>query len=95
MFECLKFKAADNCWYTPDFVVVDGSGNIEVWEVKGGKRLWAMFPGSRIKIKVCAEKYQGIHWIGATKKPKKEGGGWQIENFSEAYGLDLPDFLKA
>lgn len=79
LFERIKLKLADNTFYTPDFFVILADGSIEFHEVKGS---WKM-PGqddSRVKIKVAAEMYRWATFrsIELKKKPKRDGGGWII-----------------
>ncbi len=51
-FEGLKFRLADNTFYTPDFAVMLSSGAVELHEVKG---YWQ--DDAKVKIKVAAELY--------------------------------------
>ena len=51
-FEGLKFRLADNTFYTPDFAVMLASGALEAHEVKGQ---W--LDDARVKIKVAASLY--------------------------------------
>jgi hypothetical protein len=74
-FEGIKFRLADNTFYTPDFIVMSESGEIEVHEVKG---FWT--DDARVKIKVAADMYP-FKFIAVKKRTKKEGGGWQKEEF--------------
>lgn len=74
-FEGVKLRLADNTFYTPDFAVMLSNGQIEMHEVKG---FWA--DDARVKIKVAAELYP-FRFLAARPKPKKDGGGWQIEVF--------------
>lgn len=76
-FEGMKFRLADNTYYTPDFNVMNSNGFIEMHEVKG---FWT--DDARVKIKVAAEKYP-FKFIAIKAKTKKEGGGWILENFSD------------
>jgi hypothetical protein len=70
-FEGLKFRLADNTFYTPDFAVMLASGALEAHEVKGQ---W--LDDARVKIKVAASLYP-IQFIGV----QKDGKGWKYENF--------------
>lgn len=70
-FEALKFRLADKTFYTPDFVVMLPSGQIECHEVKG---FW--MDDARVKIKVVADMYP-FQFL-AIKKNKKQ---WEIERF--------------
>lgn len=68
-YEGMKFRLANNTFYTPDFVVMTRDGTIEVHEVKG---FWE--DDARVKIKVAAEMYPFI--FRAFKSSK---GGWSEE----------------
>lgn len=74
-FEGLKLRLADNTFYTPDFAVMSADGVIECHEVKGH---WQ--DDARVKIKVAADLYP-FRFIAVRVKPKKEGGGWDVESF--------------
>ena len=72
-FEGMKFRLADNTFYTPDFAVMRGDGVLEMHEFKGR---W--MDDARVKIKVAAELYP-VLFIGV----QKDGHGYKYENFSE------------
>lgn len=72
-FEGIKFRLADNTFYNPDFAVMLPSGEIEIHEVKG-----YMMDDANVKIKVAAELYP-FKFIVVRTRPKKEGGGWKLE----------------
>ena len=74
-FEGLKLRLADSTFYTPDFAVMSADGVIECHEVKG---FWQ--DDARAKIKVAADIYP-FRFIAVRVKPKKEGGGWEVESF--------------
>jgi hypothetical protein len=74
-FEGLKLRLADNTFYTPDYFVMRTDGHLEVHEVKGR---W--MDDARVKIKVAAEMYP-FRFIAVKAKPKREGGGWTMEEF--------------
>lgn len=74
-FEGLKFRLADNTFYTPDFAVQLSDGSIEAHEVKGH---WE--EDARVKIKVAASMYP-LRFVAVTKQTKKNGGGWELEEF--------------
>lgn len=74
-FECMTFKLAHDTRYTPDFIVMLPNGLLEAHEVKG---YWA--DDARVKIKVAADIFP-IKFIAIKKKSKKDGGGWQVEQF--------------
>lgn len=74
-FEGLKLRLADNAFFTPDFAVMMDSGQIECHEVKGH---W--LDDARLKIKLAADQYP-FRFLGITARPKKLGGGWNVEEF--------------
>jgi hypothetical protein len=74
-FEGLKLRLADNTFYTPDFAVMWEDGVIECHEVKGH---WQ--DDARAKIKVAADIYP-FRFFAAKVRPKKDGGGWDMEDF--------------
>jgi hypothetical protein len=51
-FEGLKFRLADNTFYSPDFAVMRANGEIELHEVKG-----FMMDDANVKVKVAADQY--------------------------------------
>lgn len=74
-FEGMKFRLADNTFYTPDFAVMLATGELECHEVKG---FWE--DDARVKVKVVADQYP-LRFIAVTAKTKKAGGGWSVEEF--------------
>jgi hypothetical protein len=74
-FEGIKYRLADNTFYTPDFAVMLSSGQLEAHEVKG---YWQ--DDAKVKIKVASELYP-IRFVAIKVKAKKDGGGWEIEEF--------------
>ncbi len=74
-FEGLKFRLADNTFYTPDFAVMLASGVMEAHEVKG---FWQ--DDARAKIKIAADMYP-FRFIAVKVRAKKDGGGWHAEIF--------------
>jgi hypothetical protein len=74
-FEGVKLRLADNTFYTPDFAVMLANGHVELHEVKG---FWA--DDARVKIKVAADQYP-FRFIAVTARPKRDGGGWKVEEF--------------
>lgn len=75
-FEGVKLRLADNTFYTPDFAVMVADGTMEMHEVKG---FWQ--DDARAKIKIAAEMYP-FRFIAVKVLPKKDGGGWSVEDFS-------------
>lgn len=74
-FEAIRLRLADNTFYTPDFLVMGRDGVLECHEVKGR---WQ--DDARVKIKVAADQYP-FRFLAIQVKPKRLGGGWQIERF--------------
>jgi len=74
-FEGLKFRLADNTFYTPDFAVMLSSGEMEAHEVKG---FWQ--DDARAKIKIAADMYP-FRFVAVKAQAKKDGGGWAVEIF--------------
>jgi len=74
-YEKLKFKLADNTFYTPDFIVQNREGYIEIHEVKG---FWE--EDARVKIKVANHNFP-FQFKAIKKAAKKDGGGWITEEF--------------
>jgi hypothetical protein len=74
-FEGIKLRLADNTFLTVDFVVLPRSGVLEMHEVKG---YW--MDDARVKIKVAASIYP-FRFIAVTARSKKNGGGWDVEEF--------------
>ncbi len=74
-FEGIKYRLADNTFYTPDFAVMVKSGALEAHEVKG---FWV--DDARAKIKIAADLYP-VKFRAIKAKTKKNGGGWSVEEF--------------
>ncbi|WYX08207.1 DUF1064 domain-containing protein [Achromobacter xylosoxidans] len=74
-FEGMKFRLADNTFYTPDFMVMKPDGQLEAHEVKG---YWQ--DDAKVKIKVASAMYP-VRFLAITARAKKDGGGWKEENF--------------
>jgi hypothetical protein len=75
LFEGVKLRLADNCFYSPDFVVMARDGVIECHEVKG---FWT--DDARVKIKVAAQRFP-FRFKAVKAQAKKHGGGWAVEEF--------------
>jgi hypothetical protein len=71
-FEALKFRLADNTFYTPDFFVMKPDRTLELHEVKG---FWQ--DDARVKIKVAASLFP----MFVFRAIKKKGKSWEIEEF--------------
>lgn len=74
-FEPIKLRLADNTFYTADFAVLANDLVLEMHEVKG---FWQ--DDARVKIKVAASLYP-FRFIAVTPRAKKNGGGWDREEF--------------
>ena len=74
-FEGIKLRLADNTFFTPDFAVMAADGVMEMREVKG---FWQ--DDARAKIKIAADQYP-FRFIAVRVRPKKDGGGWAVEEF--------------
>lgn len=74
-FEAVTFVLAKDLRYTPDFLVMLSDGSLEVHEAKGHWEAHA-----RVKIKAAAEKFP-MRFIALKAVPKKDGGGWSVEEF--------------
>lgn len=72
-FEGLKFRLADNTFYTPDFAVMVASGAMEAHEVKG-----FMMEDANAKVKIAADMYPFAFFI-VRAKAKRDGGGWELK----------------
>ena len=74
-FEGIKFRLADNTFYTPDFAIMLSTGEIEIHEIKG-----YFEDDAKVKIKVAADLYP-FKFIAVFKKAKKHVGGWEVKEF--------------
>jgi len=66
-FQPIKFRLADKTFYTPDFIVINKGGEIEVHEVKG-----FMTDDANVKIKVAAEHIPFIFFLVRLKSKQWE-----------------------
>lgn len=74
-FEGVKLRLADNTFLTVDFPVMCADGVLEMREIKGH---WE--DDARAKMKIAASMYP-FRFIALTAKSKKDGGGWNVEEF--------------
>lgn len=74
-FEPIKLRLADNTFYTPDFAVMAADDVLEIHETKG---FWT--DDARVKIKVAAAKFP-FRFKAFKAKAKRDGGGWDVEEF--------------
>lgn len=75
-FEAIKFRLADNTFYTPDFAVLNSGLQLEFHDVKGAKHL--VEEDARVKIKVAAELFP-VRFFLVYPRLKREGGGFAVE----------------
>ena len=57
-FEGVKFRLGDNCYYTPDFMIIGNDGVISFDEIKGGY----IMEDSTLKWKMVCEMYPYFHF---------------------------------
>ena len=81
LFEALKFRLADNTFYTPDFVVLRADDVLEVHEVKGSRAIF--MDDAKVKLKCANDKFPFVFKL-VFPKPKRDGGGWDIEEVGNA-----------
>ena len=74
-FEGMKFRLADNTFYTPDFSVLLANGELEQHEVKGH---W--MDDARVKIKIAAELYP-LRFLAVKKRRLGGLTTWDVEVF--------------
>lgn len=75
-FEGIKLMLAANTSITVDFAVLPANGVLEMIDVKGSKHIFT--DDARAKMKVAAAMYPFVFKV-AYPIPKKDGGGWHIE----------------
>jgi len=78
-FEPIRLKLTDfgnTTHYTPDFLVLENSGEMTVYESKG---MWTS--SARVKTKTAADRFFFWRFIGVKSIPKTKGGGWEFEEF--------------
>lgn len=61
-FECVTLKLGDDCRYTPDFFVEDGSCSIPICYECKNKQVW---DDSIVKLKTAATQYPCFKFIKA------------------------------
>lgn len=75
-FEAIKLMLAPNTSLTVDFAAMMADGLLVMIDVKGAKAIFT--EDARAKMKVAADGFPFVFRV-AYPKPKKEGGGWHIE----------------
>ena len=76
-FEAVTLSLGDDCRYTPDFLIVECDGEMHFAETKG---FWR--DDAKVKIRVAARMFPEFTFTAHRKRPKKEGGGWVVEEYS-------------
>jgi len=80
-YEAMRLKLAEKSpsrpalFWSPDFALVTCTGLIELHEIKGFQDAATI-----AKIKVAADKFPFVFRL-VTRRPKKDGGGWILEEF--------------
>jgi hypothetical protein len=74
-FEKITLVLAPRTRYTPDFLVELPDGAMEFHETKGG----LFRDDAKVKLKVAAALFPAFPFKLVRQIPKKDGGGWQIE----------------
>ncbi len=72
-FEPLRLRLGGTAFYKPDFIVIDGIGQVVSYETKGHWR-----EAARARIKIAAARFPWIRFIAARRDQK---GGWNFEEF--------------
>lgn len=75
-FEGIKLKLADNCHLTIDFAVLPADGVMELIDVKGSPAIFS--DDAKVKMKLAAKLFP-FRFKVAFPIPKKDGGGWRID----------------
>lgn len=71
-YESVTFKLANDCRYTPDFLVIETDGRLVFHETKGFMRDDAL-----VKLKVCAKQFPFPLYLQRLEK-----GIWTTTDFS-------------
>ena len=75
-FEGIKLRLADKTFLTVDFALMRADGMLEMHDCKGSKAIF--MDDARVKMKVAAQEFPFVFKV-AYPRPKKEGGGWIVE----------------
>lgn len=82
-FEGMKFRLADNTFYTPDFAVMNHLNELEMHEVKGSRFIFQ--DDAKVKIKVANELYP-FRFIVVFKTKT----GWELEEIGNSASHEKP-----
>lgn len=77
-FHPMRIRLADNTYYEVDFLVLGADMVLTIYEIKGG----FTSEKGQMKIKLVAESLPYFRMVKASKLPKKDGGGWKLEEFN-------------
>ena len=77
-FEGLKFRLADNTFYTPDFAVMKATGELEIHEVKGSSYIFQ--DDAKVKVKVASEMYP-LKFFVAFPKKGSHNAKWELVEY--------------
>ncbi len=73
-FEPVRLRLGGSAFYRPDFLVVDGVGQVIGYEVKGHWR-----EAARARIKIAASRFPWIRFIAVRRD--RRSGQWNYESF--------------
>ena len=79
-FESMKLRLADSTFFTPDFLVIDCDGFIELHDAKAkwkGEKGPHIEDDAAVKLKVVAEQYP---WF-RVKAVWEDNGVWQVRDY--------------
>jgi hypothetical protein len=77
LFEGIKLRLADNCFYSPDFIVLASDNVLECHEVKGARAIFQ--DDAKVKVKVAAARFP-FRFKVIFPRLKRDGGGWDIDD---------------
>ena len=77
-FEGVKFRLADNTFYTPDFLVMNATGELEVHEVKGSTYIFQ--EDAKVKVKVASEMYP-LKFLVAFPQKGSRNAKWNLVEY--------------
>lgn len=78
--QAVTLKLGNGVRYTPDFVVViQNAKRVPAMQVLAFETKGFMREDAAVKIKVAAHQYPWMKFNLVTKRRKKDGGGWSIE----------------
>ncbi len=72
-FEPMRLRIGGSAFYRPDFIVVDGIGQVLAYETKGHWR-----EAAKVRIRAAADRFPWIRFVGVTQDKR---GVWIFEQF--------------